>query len=160
MLSQHRQMQLMIQQYKDEHGVSVWDMNDVAEYASKHGWQLPTPLTPMQLLAKKFSQAAREETREDKETGDEYRVNHAISDYAKGTQRTLWGDIDAVPRAFMHKSFTQRRQQVVGDVVHLATDVDHWNRTNPEQDPLQVEFDFRRDIEWRKNAPDEDEGAA
>jgi hypothetical protein len=150
MLSQHRQMQLVIQRYKDEKGVSVWDMNDVAEYAAQFGWKLPQPLTPIQLLAKQFAKAAREETREDKDTGEEYRANHAISDYADGSPRTLWGDIDGAPFAFMHKSFAQRRQQIVGDVISLAANVEHWNRANPKQ-PIQMMFDFNPDLEWHKN---------
>ena len=160
MLSQHRQMQIMIQRYKDEKGVSVWDMNDVAEYAGKLGWKLPNPLTPLQLLAKQFAKAAREETREDKETGEDYRANHAISDYAEGAHRTWWGDIDSAPRAFMHKSFTQRRQQMVGDAVSLATDVDHYNRANPGQQAIQIVFDFTDDINERKQISDEEDLAS
>ena len=157
MLSKSRQMQIIIQEYKEEHGVSAWDMNDVAEYASKRGWKLPTPLTPMQLLAKEFAKAAREETRPDEETHEEYRVNHAVSDTHDG-QRTLWGDIDTAPRAFMAKSIFQRRQQMVGDAWQLAVDVEHWNRVHSTEPPIQVEFDFGPDIEYRRHFQGNDEG--
>uniref|UniRef100_E6PCP0 Uncharacterized protein n=1 Tax=mine drainage metagenome TaxID=410659 RepID=E6PCP0_9ZZZZ len=153
-----RQMQIIIQEYKDEYGVSVWDMNDVAEYAAKRGWKLPTPLTPMQLLAKEFAKAAREETRPDEETSEEYRVNHAVFDTHEG-QRTLWGDIDRAPRAFMVKSFVQRRQQMVGDAWQLAVDVGRWNRVHANEEAIQVEFDFGPDIEYRRHFPDDNEKA-
>jgi hypothetical protein len=161
MLSEQRQMQLMIKEYRDAKDLSIYDMNDVVEFAVKErGWKLPNPMTPMQLLTKKFSKAASKETRQDKITHEEYRVNHAISEPVDGASHSLWGDIDEAPRAFMLKSFIQRRQQMVGDAVQLATDVGHWNRVNPAEHPIQMEFDLRPDIEWRKNYPHGDQEAS
>jgi hypothetical protein len=55
----------------------------------------------------------------------------------------------------MLKCFVQRRQQMVGDAVQLADDVDHWNYVNPAEAPIRIPFDFGPDIEWSRNAPGE-----
>ena len=133
-------------------------MHDVAEMAERMGWKMPKPMTPREMLAKKFSKAARTETRVDPETGDRYRVNHAFTD--DSGQMTLWVDIDEAPRAIMHKSMANRREQVVGDLVQLTTDIEHWNRMNPADDPLQIQLDFGPDVEWRKGGGDASATAA
>ena len=77
-------------------------------------------------------------------------------------------DIDAAPRKIAHKSFQQRREQMVGDAVQLTFDVMHWNRVNetetpidmPIDMPMDMPMDFTDDVEWRINAPDENEKAA
>ena len=157
-MTEEQQMQAFIRHYRKQSGKNIWDMHDVAALAERMGWKMPKPMTPRELLAKKFSKAARTETRVDPETGERYRVNHAFTD-ATG-QMTLWVDIDEAPRTLMHKSVTNGREQVVGDLVQLTTDVEHWNRQNPNEDPLQIPLDFGPDVEWRKNGGDAGEPAA
>jgi hypothetical protein len=69
---------------------------------------------------------------------------------------TLWIDIDDAPRLSMLKCAVQRREQMVGDALQLSLDLDHWNSANPDEEPIQVPLDFTDDVEWRKNAPDEE----
>jgi len=68
---------------------------------------------------------------------------------------TFWVDIDEAPRKHMHKSLVNRREQMVGDGLQLTLDSDHWNSINPNEEPINLPIDFTDDIEWRKNAPDE-----
>ena len=49
---------------------------------------------------------------------------------------------------------------MVSDGVMLTYDQDHWNTSRPTEEPIQLPLDLTFDIELRKNAPDEDEGAA
>jgi hypothetical protein len=60
----------------------------------------------------------------------------------------------------MHVSLMSRREQMVSDGVMLTYDQDHWNTSHPTEEPIQLPLDLTFDIELRKNAPDEDEGAA
>lgn len=159
MATKSQEMQKFIRHYRQVTGNTVWDMHDVAKLAEKMGWKLPKPQTPLEMLAKEFSKAAREETRTDSKTGRPYRVNHAFtSDDDK--QLTLWVDIDEAPRKHMLKSAVSRREQVVGDLVQLTFDLDHWNRVNPKDEPIVMPLDFNDDVEWRKNGGDAQEGAA
>ena len=135
-------------------------MHKVAKFAAGKGWPLPTPANPLDLLAKEFSAAAREEIKHDQETGQPYRVNHAFRTIQGTQQLMLWVDIDQAPRKKMLKSLTNRREQMVGDGLQLTLDADHWNRVNPEQGQIAMQLDFTDDVEWRKHAPVEDAKAS
>ena len=154
-MTKHQQMQAYIRRYKEETGKKEIEMANVADFAAKQGWILPQPITPLDLLAREFAQAAREETRNDGKTGKVYRVNHAVTE--PGKQGSFWVDIDEAPRKHIHKSLVQRREQMVGDGMQLTLDQDHWNSVNPNEEPINLPMDLQPDIDWRKNASDEDE---
>jgi hypothetical protein len=69
-------------------------------------------------------------------------------------------DIDEAPRFPMFKSLQKRREQMVGDGFQLTIDAEYWNGIHPDDDPIIIEMDIGPDVEWRKNAPDEDNEAA
>jgi hypothetical protein len=151
-----QQMQGFIRLYKRETGETEVDMHKVADYAVRRGWPLPRPTEPLDLLAAAFSGAAREEIRHDARTGRAYRANHAYPVTRQGdTQLYLWVDIDEAPRGPMWKSLVNRREQIVGDVVQLTFDAEHWNSIHPKEEPIEVPADFTDDVEWRKNGPEE-----
>jgi hypothetical protein len=153
-------MQGIIRLYREETGIQSVDMHEVAKYAVSKGWPLPKPKDPIDRLAEQFSSVAREEVRRDMVTGRPYRANLAVTTWQSSEQLTLWTDIDIAPRPIAHKSFIQRREQMVGDAVQLSFDVEHWNRVNPSDEPIEMPMDFTEDVEWRKNAPDDDGKAA
>ncbi|MCI0590526.1 MAG: hypothetical protein L0Y67_02810 [Gammaproteobacteria bacterium] len=154
--TKHQKMQSFIRYYKEKTGNKEVNMHGVAQFAADKGWSLPTPPNPIDLLAKEFSQAAREEIRRDKKTGKPYRANHAYSTTQGTQQLTFWFDIDeAPPRHIMVKSLVNRREQMVGDGLQLTLDADHWNSIHPNEEPIVMPLDFTDDVEWRKNAPDE-----
>jgi hypothetical protein len=111
------------------------------------------PADPLDILAKQFSDAAREEIKHDKVTGEPYRVNHAVTTRYGNEPFTIWIDIDEAPRPSMHKSLVQRREQMVGDGLQLTLDAEHWNRIHSGEEPIQMLLDLGPDVEWRKNAP-------
>jgi hypothetical protein len=158
MATKRQQRQAFIRYYKEVTGEKEIDMHDVAKFAASKGWMLPAPADPLDLLAKEFSQSAREETRTDSRTGKPYRANHAISLDGTG-QNVRWFDIDEAPRKHMLKSLVQRREQMVGDALHMSFDQDHWNAMNPQEEPIQLPLDLTPDVEWRKNGED-DQAAA
>jgi hypothetical protein len=146
-MTKHRLMQSIIRQYKDETKIKEVNMHEVAQWAVRKGFKLPTPPNPLDLLAKEFSQAAREEIRYDNKTNRPYRANHAITDRSK--QLTLWIDIDEAERKPMLLSLVQRREQIVGDNLQLSFDMEHWNNINPKDEPIDLPLDYTPDVEWR-----------
>jgi hypothetical protein len=152
--------QRFIRYYKDETGKTEVNMHEVATFAVSKGWKLPTPPNPLDMLAREFAQSAREEIRHDPVTKKPYRANHAIKITQGQDQLHLWIDIDEAKRGPMLKSLVQRREQMVGDGLQLTFDSEHWNRINPNEEPINLPMDLTPDIEWRKNAPDEDEQAS
>jgi hypothetical protein len=149
MTKKHREMQFIIEEWIKATGKSEIDMHEVALYAiSKHNWPTPEPISPEEMLAREFSQAAREATRQDGKTGQEYRVYHAVKLEGQG-QGVFWVDIDKAIRKHMVKSAFARREQVVGDMVQLTLDLDHWNRINPKEQPIILEKDLTPDVNER-----------
>lgn len=159
-MTKAQQMQNIIKRYREETGKESVNMHDVAKYAAGMGWPLPKPKTALERLAEQFSSAAREEVRKDEITGKPYRANLAVTTWHGSQQMTLWTDIDVAPRHVAHKSFQQRREQTVGDIVQLTFDVMHWNRVNETEEEIVMPTDFTDDVLWRINAPDEEEKSA
>ena len=74
------------------------DTHKVAEFAAKKGWKLPTPPSPINLLARKFTEAVRDEPKTDPKTENLYRVYHAISVKHGQLSVFVYVDIDEAPR--------------------------------------------------------------
>ncbi|WP_161494534.1 hypothetical protein [Caulobacter sp. B11] len=49
----------------------------------------------------------------------------------------------------MQRAFIQRREQIVGDCVQLATDVLVYNEMNTNVEPIQMVLDFTDDVTER-----------
>ena len=126
-MSKRKEMQRFIRAYKDETGERELDMHKVAKWAAGKGWPLPKPADPLDLLAKQFTEAAREEVNYDKGTGKPYRVYHALKTTHGATQLHLFIDIEEATRDQMLVSLVSRREQMVSDGVMLSYDEDHWN---------------------------------
>jgi hypothetical protein len=157
MPTRKQEMQHIIRMYRAKTGETSVNMKEVADYAIKQGWPLPKPKSAVERLAEQFSAAAREEYRTDTATGHPYRAYMAVTERHGDSQLTLWTDSDQAPRHIAHKSVVQRREQVIGDVVHIKLDADHWNRMHPNEEPITVPLDFGDDVDWRLNAPPDDE---
>ncbi len=51
----------------------------------------------------------------------------------------------------MRESFAQRRAQIIGDCAQLDIDAAAWNGLNPGQRPIQLSFDFTREVLARRD---------
>jgi len=161
MVTKKQEMQRIIRLYREKTGSTSVDMHEVAKFAAGMGWPLPTPKSAIDRLAEQFSGAAREEIRRDEVTGQPYRANLAVTIYQPGGgQMVLWTDIDDAPRKIAHKSFVQRREQMVGDAVQLTFDVTRWNRMHADEESINMPLDFAPDVEWRINGEEQSQGAA
>lgn len=148
-------------QYRDETGETEIDHRKVAEYAKKLGWKMPVPKDPIDILAKQLSDVAREEERVDKQTGESYRANIAYTVPMKnGQQLTLWVDTDEATRKQVVKAAKNYREQMVGEAVRVVVTLDHWSRMHPNEEPVTIPLDLQPDVDWRRNAPNENEKAS
>jgi hypothetical protein len=154
-MTRNEQLQKLVQLYKTETGNITIDMDVVADWAIARGASLPKPKTAKELFVAQLSDAARAEYRQDAQTGLSYRANHALrATRGDGRQYTLWIDLDDATRAQMLWSLSNRRQQMVGDAVHLKIDELIWNNRNPNDEPIQLVMDFSEDVEERLNSPE------
>jgi hypothetical protein len=157
MATKNEMLQRMRRQYRDETGQKELDHHDVARFLIKKGWRVPKPKDPVDILAKELSDAARAEERIDRKTGLPYRANLCYAVPQGTNQLTLWVDTDEATRLQMQKAATKHRDQMVGEAYRLVLTVEHWNRINPREEPIQVPLDLQPDVEWMRNAPGEDE---
>ena len=99
-------------------------------------------------IASDIAQAFREEYRTD-HNGRRYRAKHAVRTKNGTKTQSLWADIDDdnAPREHFKRSFSQRRQQIVGDCLQLRTDVDVYNEKDPTAEQIQLILDFTYDVE-------------
>lgn len=162
-MTRNERYQTLMQLYKTETGSKTIDMEQMADWAIHRGVTLPKPKSARDLLVAQLSDAARAEYRQDPKTGLSYRVNHALrGTRTDGRQYTLWVDIDDATRPQMLWSLSSRRQQMVGDAVHLKIDEMIWNDKHPDAQPIQLVMNFTEDVEERLNSPGfgSDEAAA
>ena len=143
-MSKERERWQWIELYRNKTGEKEIDMLDVAKFALANGMEPPEIRTVEEIVAQQLSVAARMHTKTDPVTGEPYRVNHHIP--SSGSQRGLWMNIDDPPTsAKMWVSASKRREHVVGELVQITRDLDHWNRICPDQTPLQIPLDFTFD---------------
>jgi hypothetical protein len=152
------EMLTFMRHYKREQGISEVQMMELAAAAAKQGWPVPPPVSGIERLAKQFAAAAREETRYDKKTSRPYRANLAYTQrQSDGKQLAFWIDTDEANRSQMDKAMNKYREQMLGEAVIGTNTVEHWNRTNPNEEPLQFSLDFTDETEWKRNIPVEEE---
>lgn len=153
-MTRNERLQALMQLYKTETGSKVIDMEQMADWAIKRGASLPKPKSPRDMFVAQLADAARAEFRQDPKTGLSYRANHALrGTRSDGGQFTLWVDIEDASRPQMLWSLSNRRQQMVGDAVHLKIDERIWNDRHPEEEPIQLVMNFIEDVEERLNSP-------
>lgn len=155
-----KQLQKIIALYRVMTGETELDPKKMAEFAIRNGVELPVPKDPLELLAREISVAAREDLRRDEETKRPYRAYHSLPiEHSDGQVSFVFIDIEDATRPQMHRSLTKRREQMVGDAVHLIYDADRWNSQHPDLEPIQMPLDFGPDVEWAKalDAPEYDD---
>ena len=124
------------------------DPHEVAEWAYRNGCHKPNVRTVIDAIAADIAQVFREEYRTDRR-GRRYRAKHATTQKLGNKTLSLWADLDDpnAPHEHFVKSFAQRRQQIVGDCLQLATDVDVYNEQRTPVEPIQIVLDFTLDVE-------------
>jgi hypothetical protein len=107
-------------------------------------WQ-PRPSAQINQCARELSRAMREEYITDRK-GRRVRVKHPVVQQNGDTQVVLWDDIRTASRVHMEMSFAQRRNRIVGDCRQLKMDADSYNDAHPNDEPIQLVFDFTFDL--------------
>lgn len=156
-MSKRQERQRFIRHYKDVTGEQEIDMHKVAAFAKSIGWKMPMPPSDVDMLAKLFAEDAQAERKYDEETGKPYRAYQAIPVQSGQLNLFVYVDTDEATRPQMQKSTINRREQMVTDAYTLQLDVDHWNRVNPNEEPIQLPLDLTFDVDLRKAADDEND---
>ena len=149
MTTQAEQLQGLWRAYEQEHDHAPASACEVVDWAVSHGLLALPRVDPRDVLASQMARALREEYGEDAQ-GRRYRVNHAMRVTKGGVQTTFWGILGRASHDHMQRAFTQRREQVIGDLVQLQTDVEVYNEMVPDKSPIQLVLDFSDDVAERR----------
>ena len=143
------EFQRIWREYEIEHDHQAASAREVVDWAVRErGLRLPR-IDPRDVLASQMSKALREEYATDTR-GRRYRVNHAMRVSKDGVQLTIWGILGYAPHIHMQRAFTQRREQVVGELVQLQTDHEVYAEMAPHEPPIQLFLDFTDDVAERR----------
>ena len=149
MTTQAEHHQMLWREYEQAHDHASASAREVVDWAVSLGKLALPRVDPRDVLASQMSRALREEYATDNQ-GRRYRVNHAMRVTKNGVQLTMWGILGFAPHSHMERAFTQRREQVIGDLVQLDVDVEVYNEMNPDQVPIQLVLDFSDDVAERR----------
>lgn len=147
-MTKNELLQRVWRRYEEENGRLAATARDVVEWGVVRSLLDLPRVDPYDILAEDMSRALREEYATDKK-GRRYRVNHAVRVTKAGVQYTFWAVLGYADRPHMQKAFIQRREQIVGDCVQLATDVAVYNDMNSGVEAIQMILDFRDDVAER-----------
>jgi hypothetical protein len=119
---------------------------DIAAWAIRSGRWAPQPGSVIDQCAEELARAMREDYIRDPQ-GRDVRAKHAARIRENGKQVTFWADIRTATPTHMERAFGQRRKQILGDCRQLKADVDSYNDNRQPEEPIQVVFNFTKDLE-------------
>ena len=135
------QLQAIANKYIENHNESA-TAREMATWAIERQLWKPQPVDLINQCADQLAKAMREEYIKDAQ-GRTVRAKHA----ARQGKLSIWADIRVADRSHMEIAFKQRRKQIVGDCRQLKADADSYNENRCPERPIQLLFDFRRDLE-------------
>jgi hypothetical protein len=146
-------------------GAEANNPDDFITWAIENKKLLPHMQDVRRLLRKQVTSALRQAVHLD-EAGFSYRAKQCVTLMEEGLQLRLWFDTDrgGTPN-LRQKATRQRRDAIANDVYRALCDVEHMNKTFPDDPQLSFFADFTEDCAERRAAElldrdrDEDEAA-
>lgn len=151
------QMQAIFDRFTEEVSADPVSLDDVAAWAIERGLYRPAPRDILKVCRDALADSLRQEKRVDAK-GRKYRAKHSVRTWIEGQQLSLWADIDAAPRSFLEKSFSQRRKAIADDCFQIKQDVDHFNDEHPGEEPIQMIINFTDDVAEMEAAAQQNRG--
>ncbi len=136
----------IIDKYVDETGDKTPDLHKVSAWAHANGLAEPHPYDAIKHFAKELARAAREDFIED-ENGEPIRLRHSVKIKSGGEQLTFWFKMEDATPENMRLSAQARRRGARADVFQIVRDVNYFNKRYNPGDPIQLDFNFNKDIE-------------
>jgi hypothetical protein len=149
-MTKNEHFQEIWHKYDSDNGHRPCSTREAVDRAIEEGLLEEPQIDVRDMLAQQMAAALRDEMETD-DKGRRYRVNHAVRVTKGGVQYTFWASMGFAPHEHMERAFAQRREQVIGDLVQLKTDVDVYNDLNAGQRPqIQLVLNFTEDVAERE----------
>lgn len=144
-MTYQEQLNAIFDRYCEEVSSEPTSLDDVIEWALAKGLCQPSRKSIVQIFREDMADSLRQAKRVDAE-GRSYRARINVRESVGGTPLYLWADADTAPRSFVQKSAIQRRRSIAHDCFQLKQDVDHFNSTRGQAEPIQLRLDFSEDV--------------
>jgi len=155
-------------EYEEITGAAANDPDEFLIWALDNNRIAPRPQDVRKVLRKVVTRVLRQASRMDEE-GFSYRAKQSVLSLEEdGRQHRVWFDTDkgGTPN-LRQKATRQRRDGITSDVYRAVCDVEHMNKTFPDDPQLSFYLDFSDDFEEKRAADllsrdredDEDEAA-
>jgi hypothetical protein len=133
-------------EWEEETGADASNPDDFVAWAMEKK-KLAAPLQDIRrLLRKQVTTALRQATRLD-DAGFSYRAKQCVTVLEEGLQLRLWFDTDKGGTSNLRqKAVRQRRDGIANDVYRAVCDVEHMNKTFPDEPQLNFLTDFSEDM--------------
>ena len=140
-------LQAIVARYRNETRNQAAIPKEIAAWAIRKGLWQPQPGTLISQCARELRRAMRDQHITDPQ-GRSIRAWHSakVADVA-GKQQRLWKHVDDASRDFMRVSFQGRRLGIFSDCRQLKIDQDSFNENHCPDEPINLIFDFTRDLE-------------
>jgi hypothetical protein len=140
-----KQMQRIVEEYRAAGEEWPTTARRIADWAILTGrWVMPAAAIRRR-CADDLAAAMREEYYTDQK-GRRVRILHPAPLFVDGQREMMWDDIRTASRPHMQLSFQNRRQGIVGDCRQFKVDADSYNDGHPDQEPIQIVFNFENDL--------------
>ena len=144
-----KQRLAIVDLYTEETGDKTPDLHYVAAWAYRKGLFDPQPHDVIKQFAKELARACRQDFIED-ENGEPVRQRHSVKVDQGGKQLVFWFKMEDASRENMRLSAQARRRGTLADVLQIVRDVAWYNKKYNPGDPLQLDFNYNKDIEERQ----------
>lgn len=136
-------------EWEQSTGADANNPDDFIEWAMERKRLLPSIQDIRKLLRKQVGVALRQASRID-EAGFSYRAKQCVTVIEEGAQLRLWFDTDrgGTPN-LRQKAIRQRRDAIAADVYRATCDVEHMQKTFPNEQ-LNFFTDFSEDCAERR----------
>jgi hypothetical protein len=151
-------------EWEESTGADANNPDDFIAWAIDNKKILPHMQDVRKMLRKQVTSALRQALRAD-DAGFSYRAKQCVTIMEEGAQLRLWFDTDknGTPN-LRQKATRQRRDAIASDVYRAICDVEHMNKTFPDDPQLNFLTDFSEDCAERRAVElldhDKDEDAA
>jgi hypothetical protein len=133
-------------EWEDETGAEASNPDDFVAWAIEKKKLVPAPQDVRRLLRKQVTTALRQATRVD-DAGFSYRAKQCVLVFEGELQLRLWFDTDKGGTSNLRqKAVRQRRDGIANDVYRAMCDVEHMNKTFPDDPQLNFLADFAEDF--------------
>jgi hypothetical protein len=147
------------EQYQQEVSPEPTDLRDMGAWARSKGLWSPRPIDVDTGFARDMADVLRKQVRTD-EAGRTYRAFiPAKGKSDNGLPLFKWADIDVAPRSHVEKGVQGERRQIANDCFALAMKIEHYNAKHPDEEALELPFNFEEDIVEMKIARGLEEAA-